>query len=267
MVKSTLNYLAEMSERPFYYLYEPPAGTQLRNTTGDRRTVPIHDARDLEPEPSLEREGFALARHETAVENLYHETTIRGAYYPEIEELVKRATGAVRVLAFDHNVRSATRAEQGEQGIQHPVKLVHNDYTEGSGPQRVRDLLDADEAEARLKNRFAVINVWKPLGGPVQESPLAVCDAQSIRPQDLKGTDLRYRDRTGEIYTLAFNADHRWFYYSNMGTDEAMLLKCFDSDSGRARFTAHTAFEDPTSPKDARPRESIEVRTLAFFDA
>ncbi len=199
MVKTTLNYLAETSERPFYYLYEPPPGTQLRNTTGDRRTVPIHDARDLEPEPSLEREGFALARHETAVENLYNETAIRGAYYPEIEELVKHVTGAVRVLAFDYNVRSATRAERGEKEIRHPVKLVHNDYTEGSGPQRVRDLLDADEAEARLKNRFAVINVWKPLGGSVQESPLAVCDAQSIRPQDLKATDLRNRDRTGEI--------------------------------------------------------------------
>ncbi len=265
MVKTTLNYLAEMSERPFYYLYEPPPGTQLRNTTGDRHTLPIHDARDLEQEPSLDREGFALAHHETAVENLYDENTVRTAYYPEIEELVQQVTGAVRVLAFDHNVRSATRAEQGEKGIRHPVKLVHNDYTEGSGPQRVRDLLDADEAEARLKKRFAVINVWKPLGGPVQESPLAVCDAQSIRPQDLKATDLRYRDRTGEIYTLAFNSDHRWFYYSNMQTDEAMLLKCFDSDSGRARFTAHTAFEDPTSPEDAPARESVEVRTLAFF--
>ncbi len=265
MVKTTLNYLAEMSERPFYYLYEPAPGTQLRNTTGDRHTLLIRDARDLEQEPSLDREGFLLAQHETAVENLYDENTVRAAYYPEIEELVKQVTGAVRVLAFDHNVRSATRAEQGEKGIQHPVKLVHNDYTEGSGPQRVRDLLDADEAEARLEKRFAVINVWKPLGGPVQESPLAVCDAQSIRLQDLKATDLRYRDRTGEIYTLSFNSDHRWFYYSNMQTDEAMLLKCYDSDSGRARFTAHTAFEDPTSPEDAAARESVEVRTLAFF--
>ncbi len=265
MVKTTLNYLAEISERPFYYLYEPPPGTQLRNTTGDRHTLPIHDARDLELEPSLDREGFTLAHRETAVENLYDENAVRAAYYPEIEELVQQVTGAVRVLAFDHNVRSATRAEQGEKGIQHPVKLVHNDYTEGSGPQRVRDLLDANEAEARLEKRFAVINVWKPLGGPVQESPLAVCDAQSIRPRDLKATDLRYRDRTGEIYTLAFNSDHRWFYYSNMQTDEAMLLKCFDSDSGRARFTAHTAFEDPTSPEDAPARESVEVRTLAFF--
>ena len=125
--------------------------------------------------------------------------------------------------------------------------------------------MGAREAESLLRNRFAVINVWKPIRGPVQESPLAVCDAQSIRPQDLVATDLRYKDRTGEIYSLTYSPDHRWFYFSSMRADEAMLLKCFDSATSGARFTAHTAFDDPTSPADAPARESIEVRTLAFF--
>ena len=50
-----------------------------------------------------------------------------------------------------------------------------------------------------------------------------------------------------------------------MQKDEVMLLKCYDSDPRRARFTAHSSFDNPTSPPDAPARESIEVRTLVFF--
>ena len=99
----------------------------------------------------------------------------------------------------------------------------------------------------------------------VEETPLAVCDAQTLRQDDFVPTDLRYPDRAGEVYSLYWRAEHRWFYYPDMRTDEALLLKCYDSDGARARFTAHTAFDDPTSADDANSRESIEVRTLAFF--
>ena len=131
----------------------------------------------------------------------------------------------------------------------------------------MRDLFAADEAQRLLSSRFAVVNVWKPIRGRVEDAPLAVCDARTIRPHDLVETDLRYRDRVGEVYSLRFSPAHRWFYYSRMRADEAMLLKCYDSEPGRARFTAHTAFDDPTSPPNPPPRESIEVRTLAFFAA
>ena len=264
MVEATLNYLADMPERPVYYLYEPPPGISWRNTKGDRRRLAIHNARDLVPPASLDRQGFALARIETAVGDLYDAAAVRTVYYGEIERLVQDLTGATRVLAFDHNVRCAARAVRGENEVQNPVRFAHNDYTERSGPQRVRDLL-ASEADGLLRHRFAVINVWKPIRGPVRSTPLAVCDAQSMRPQDLVPTDLRYRDRTGEVYSLRFNHEHRWFYFPLMQANEAMLLKCFDSDAGRARFTAHSAFDDPTSSHDAPARESIEVRTLAFF--
>ncbi len=264
MVESTLSYLAEMAERPFFYLYDVSADTPRRNTKGDRRRVAIHDARDLDPRPSLDREGFALARLTTAVDDLYDPDAVRARYYPEVAALVKDLTGAARVVAFDHNVRCATRAERNESGAQMPVRFPHNDYTEGSGPQRVRDLFP-DEAERLVSRRFAVVNVWKPIRGRVEESPLAVCDARTISMRDLVLTDLRYRDRLGEIYSLRFNPAHRWFYFSHMQANEAMLLKCFDSDASLARFTAHSAFDDPTSPPDAPPRESIEVRTLAFF--
>ena len=152
------------------------------------------------------------------------------------------------------------------RNLREPVKFAHNDYTFKSAPQRVRDLLPGAEAKALLEHRYAVINVWRPIRGPVEESPLAVCDARSMELRDFVASDLRYRDRTGEVYSVAYNPKHRWFYFPRMQREEALLLKCFDSaDDGRARFTAHTAFEDPTSRPGAVPRESIEVRTLVFF--
>ena len=264
MVESMLNYLAPMRERPVYWLTKPPDGRPWRNTRGDRRVLPIHDARSVDPPPSLDREGFALVSHETAASNLYDSGCIREVYYPEMEELVADATGARRVLAFDHNVRNAQKAAGGEHVAQAPVRFCHNDYTLGSAPQRVRDLLPR-EAEALLERRFAVINVWKPIRGPVEETPLAFCDARTLQQRDFIETSLEYGDRTGEVYSLRFNPDHRWYYYPSMGAHEAMLLKCYDSKVGVARFTAHSAIDDPSSPEDAKPRESIEVRTLAFF--
>lgn len=264
MVEATLNYLAPMAERPVYYLYETPPGESWRNTRGDRRRVEIRDARALRPAPSLDREGFTVVRHATAVSDLYDPDAVREKYYRELEDLVQGVTGARRVVAFDHNLRNAESTGDGETLAQNPVRFVHNDYTLGSGPQRVRDLMGA-EAEALLENRFTVINVWKPIRGPVEEAPLAFCDAQSLAPSDFVPTDLVYPDRKGEVYSLTFRPEHRWFYYPAMRADEALLLKCYDSDAKFARFTAHSAFDDPGTPARAAPRESIEVRTLAFF--
>jgi len=226
----------------------------------------IADGRQTSPAPSLETHGFEFVRSKSDVRDYYDADRVRDAYFPEVERLVRELTGADHVLAFDHNVRCLPMAERGENGAQRPVKFAHNDYTEASGPQRVRDLLGTDEAETRLRKRFAVINVWRPIRGPVQQHPLAVCDARSIEPGDLVATDLVYQQRTGEVYSLAFNPEHRWFYFSEMAADESLLLKCYDSArDGRARFAAHAAFDDPTSSPDAPARESIEVRTLAFF--
>ena len=264
MVESTLNYLAPMSERPVYWFTPPPEGVPWRNTQGDRRLLPIRDARTVDPAPCLDREGFARLHHETAVANLYDPEAVRRLYYPEMEKLVAGATGAQRVIVFDHNVRHAGKAARGEDSAQAPVRFAHNDYTLSSGPQRVRDLLP-DEADSLLQRRFSVVNVWKPIRGPVEEMPLAFCDARTLRQQDFVETSLEYADRTGEIYSLRFSPDPRWYYTPALHADEAMLLKCYDSEQGVARFTAHSAFDDPTSPEDAKPRESIEVRALAFF--
>ncbi|MBW2279898.1 MAG: methyltransferase [Deltaproteobacteria bacterium] len=265
MIKATLNYSDVSGGRPEFFLYRPPEGTPRRTPRRDAHTVTVHDGREVLAELSLDRQGVALERHDTRVEDFYDVEEVRTRYFPEVEELVRDATGADRVVAFDHNVRCATRAEKGESGAQMPVRFVHNDYTLRSGPQRVRDLM-GDEAPELLRHRFAVINAWRPIRGPVLADPLAVCDASSMRPGDFVGTDLRYRDRTGEVYSVTFRPEHRWYFFSQMERHEVMLLKCYDSsEDGRARFTAHSAIDDPGTPADAPARESIEVRALAFF--
>jgi hypothetical protein len=149
--------------------------------------------------------------------------------------------------------------------IREVVRRVHNDYTDWSGPQRVRDLM-GDEAEELLKHRFAIVQVWRPIRHPVESWPLAIADARSLSPDDMVVTERRYPDRIGQTSAITWNPEHRWYWFPLMRPDEALVFKTFESmKDGRARFTAHTAFDDPTTPPHARPRESIEIRTLAFF--
>lgn len=264
-VSSSLNYLVAGGEKTVTYVAQP--GFESKHTGHyEKRTVSIFNGRHMRDDLSLDRQGFVFVRHETRVSNFYNDSEVRAVYYREIEELVKNLTGAARVLMFDHTLRAQDRATQVERRVREPVQTVHNDYTEWSGPKRVRDLLPPDEAEALLQHRFAVIQVWRPIRGPVQSAPLAISDAQSIRPEDLVINERRYPDRIGQTYRLKYSPDHRWFYFPNMQTNEALVFKCYDSErDGRARFTAHSSFDDPGSPPDAAPRESIEARTLAFF--
>lgn len=260
-VEAPVTYLADLSVKPV--TYNPPQGTGAPRRDGNYRrfAVKIHDARSTAP--SLDREGFALVRHDTAVTDFYDDAQITATYHAEMERLIKQATGAHKVVVFDHTIRVADRAV--ERGLRAPVPTVHNDYTEKSGPQRVRELLGA-EAEPLLTRRFAEYNVWRPIRGPVKTYPLGLVDSSSIAPEDFAITDLVYEDRVGEIYQGVFNPAHRWYYFPEMQRDEAVLIKCYDSmRDGRARFSLHAAFEDPTSPADAPPRESIEIRTFAFF--
>jgi hypothetical protein len=225
-----------------------PDGT-LRHRTGEFREhlMTIHDARERRDALSLEREGFVLVDHETRVRDFYDPRELKAVYYPEIEHLIKEQTGATRVVIFDHTLRSGDQAAQTEKNLREPVKVVHNDYTEWSGPQRVRDLLPEDEAA-------------------VLSSPLAICDAQSVLPEDLIPAERHHKDRIGEIYQLAFNPEHHWNWFPEMQQNEALVFKCYDSEKdGRARFTAHGSFDDPDTPAGTPQRESIEVRTLAFW--
>jgi hypothetical protein len=265
-VHATLNYVAPMREQPFSYTYDPPPGMPRSNAVTDERLVPIYSARPVAFDVSLDREGFAVAPQKSAVADFDDEDELRRVYYPEMIEHVAAATGANRVIVFDHIVRRRVPAAQDRApGVpRQPVMRVHNDYTEKSGPQRVRDLM-GPEADTLLGRRFAFINVWRPIRGPLLDAPLAVCDARSIAPDDLVGQELRYRDRTGETYSVRYNPAHRWFYLPAMRKEETLFIKCYDSRTDVARFAAHSAFVDPTTPDNALPRASIEIRTIAFY--
>jgi hypothetical protein len=265
-VEAALNYMAPMTERPRNYTYDPPPGVPRSNSVAETHVVPILSARPVAREISLDREGFALLHHESAVRDFYDDVEVRRTYYAEAERALKQATGARRVFVFDHTVRRRVRGldDRATGAPRQPATRVHVDHTATSGPQRVRDFL-GDEAEELLRGRMQVINLWRPIRGPLRDAPLAVCDAGSVAPGDLVPADLVYRDRVGETYGVTFNPLHRWFYVPEMQPDEALLLKCYDSETdGRARFAPHTAFEDPTAPADVAPRESIELRTFVF---
>jgi hypothetical protein len=264
-VKTTLTYLVDTGEKPVSTSAEPGATPVQHQGRYEERAVTIHDGRPMRERLSLDREGFILVDHETKVADFYDEEEVRSVYYPEMERLVKEFTGASRVVVFDHTLRAEDDATREEKKVREPVRRVHNDYTEWSGPQRVRDLLP-DEADALLKRRFAVIQVWRPIRKPVSTAPLAIADARSLETKNLIATERRYPDRVGEIYHITFNPEHRWLYFSEMRRGEALVFKTYDSEKdGRARWTAHASFDDPASPPGAPPRESIEVRTLAFF--
>lgn len=268
-VEAELNYLAPTTERPRNYTFEPPAGVARNNTTREAHRVPIHDARPIASDISLDREGFAVLRHASEVHDFYDEDELRRVYYPEAERLIADATGASRVFVFDHTVRRRVRGvEDRAAGVpRQPATSVHVDHTAKSGPQRVRDFFGA-EADELLRGRVQVINLWRPIRGPLRDAPLAVCDASSVAADDLVASDLVYQNRVGETYGVTYNPEHQWYYLPDMQPDEALLLKCYDSATdGRARFAPHTAFEDPTAPADRLPRESIELRTLVFHPA
>jgi hypothetical protein len=263
-IEATLNYLLNTGETPYTYSGGPGSTEVKSGGARDPRRVPIRNGR-LRNDFTLERNGFRFVRHDTAVADFFDPAEVKRVYYPEMEALIKAETGAARVVVFDHTLRTADDAFREAHKIREPVQRVHNDYTEWSGPQRVRDVLP-DEAEALLKRRFAIVQTWRPVRHPIESFPLAIADATSLAPGDLVVSERRYPNRIGQTYAITYNPGHRWFWFPRMRRNEAIVFKVYDSlKDGRARWTAHTAFDDPTAPPNARPRESIEIRTLAFF--
>jgi hypothetical protein len=265
-VRAELNYLAPLSGKPRTYAYDPPPGEPKSTALPEPHQVPVFSGRSIADSFSLDREGFALVRHPTVVRDFYDEKEVRGVYYPAAAEFIRATLRADRVFIFDHTVRKRVEgaADIRGAGPRQPATRVHVDQTVFSGANRVREHLP-DEADELLKGRVQVSNLWRPIRGPLRDSPLAMCDGTTVAPDDLVASDLIYPNRNGETYSVKYNPNHRWFYFPDMTPDEALLLKCYDSATdGPTRFAPHTAFVDPTTPPDAAPRESIELRTLVF---
>ena len=268
-VEAELNYLQAREPRPVSYTFEPPPGVPWTVGEAAPRRVTIRDGRPLAAlgELSLDRSGFAHLRHRSALTDFSDDVAIRSTYYAESAQLLREATGAEKVVVFDHTLRDSQHGSRANRLLREPVRRVHNDQTFVSGPRRVRDHLSPDEAAERLRHRFAIVNLWRPLA-TVEQLPLALCDARSIAPEDLVTSDLVYPDKVGETYAFLHNPNHRWYWFPRLSPDEALLLKIYDSRAdGTARLTAHTAFEHPDTPADAAPRRSIELRALVFWPA
>ena len=236
-----------------------------RKSSGAQELHPMELGNGREGRFSLDANGFTFVPHRTAVRDFLDKRELETVYYPEVVQLIKELSGARRVQVFDHTLRSGEEAEREARLLREPVLSAHNDYTEWSGPNRVRELLP-HEAEVLLKSRFAIIQVWRAISEPIVSNPLAIADAASVAPEDLLVAERRYPHRVGQTYRLKFNPAHRWYYFPRMRRDEALVFKVFDSEKdGRARFTPHTSFDDPSTPAGAPPRRSIEARALAFF--
>ena len=267
-VKGLLQFTVPTGEKLVTQVSETGGGrTDPKTGSYEMKEITIHDGRPTADQLDMEVQGYAFLKYDTAVTNFTDDDQVRDIYYPELERLLLAETGAEKVVIFDHTIRIGDPEKREALGVRDPVRSAHNDFTDRSAPARVRDLLPPAEAEERLKRRFTSVNVWRPLTGPVKTDPIAICAWDSIGENDLIPAERNYGNRIGGILNLAYNPAQKWTYFPDMERDEIILLKCFDSElDGRARWTAHAAFEDPNGPDPSLPaRESIEVRTLIFY--
>jgi hypothetical protein len=267
-IKASLKFLANVDE-PLVYIPSKGGGDETEHVGNfTMQEVTIHSGRHHKQVSSLDVEGFKLVRQATEVKDFYDDAQVESPYHDEVKALLTEITGAVRIEIFDDTRRSTSLQRQRDKKIREAASIVHNDYTAHSGVQRLRDHFadDPDEAEKLLQRRFAIVNVWRSIAGPIYNYPLVLCDAATMRPEDLVSVERRAEERTGELQMALHYPGNRWYYFPEMQMDEALLFKTFDSKTdGRARFTIHSSFEDPDAPADAAPRESIETRCLVFF--
>jgi len=267
-VKGILQFTVPTGETPVTQVSDTGGGRSDPKTGQyEMKEVTIHDGRPTADQLDMEVQGYEFLKSDTAVTDFTDSEQVKEIYYPELEKLLLEATGAEKVVIFDHTIRIGDPEKRDALGVRDPVRSAHNDFTDQSAPQRVRDLLPEAEAEERLGRRYTSVNVWRPLTGPVKTDPIAICAWDSIDDKDMIPSERVYNNRVGGILNLSYNPEQEWTYFPDMERDEVILLKCFDSErDGRARWTAHAAFEDPNGPDPSLPaRESIEVRTLIFY--
>ncbi|MFM9887263.1 MAG: CmcJ/NvfI family oxidoreductase [Burkholderiales bacterium] len=266
-IRAKMNYIVDTGIPPVRYIDWPEMAHKEIAPTYVLHDVAIRNGRPLRDTFKLDTHGFVFADHHTSMKDFTDETERKRVYDPEVALLIKKHAGASDVVVFDHTIRVGDENVQHSTGARPPVKGVHNDYTETSAPRRLREIVGDAEAKRRMQKRWAIIQVWRPIRGTVMIDPLGICDGRTIPQQGFILVQRRYKERTGEVYHIAYNPAHAWYYFPRMERLEAMVFKVFDTDTNvPTRFTAHSAFEDPDTPPNAPPRESIETRTFAFWD-
>jgi hypothetical protein len=266
-IRARFNYVVPTGRPAIRYIDWPEMEHNAVPPEYELREMTVRDGRPVRDTFELDVHGFAFVDHHTRVADFTDEAQRTQVYDPEVQALVKKHSGASEVVVFDHTIRVSDEESQRVSGARPTVKGVHNDYTERSAPIRLREIVGEAEAERRLRKRWAIIQVWRPIRGTVLVDPLGICDGRSIPQKGFIRVERRYKYRTGEVYHIAYDPAHAWYYFPHMTRDEALIFKVFDSDASKtSRFTAHSAFDDPATPADAPPRESIETRTFAFWD-
>jgi hypothetical protein len=266
-ISAKFNYVVDTGVPPVRYIDWPEMAHKAVPPQYRQHEMRVFNGRPLRGNFDLDIHGFVFADHATHMKDFTDEAERKRVYDAEVQALIMKHSGASSVLVFDHTLRVSDEQQQSAMDARPTVKGVHNDYTEASAPRRLREIAGDAEAERRLRKRWAIIQVWRPIRGTVMMDPLGICDGRSIPQQGFIRVERRYKDRTGEVYHIAHNPAHVWYYFPYMTRTEALVFKVFDSDESKAsRFTAHSAFDDPASPPDAPSRESIETRCFAFFD-
>ena len=266
-IRAGFNYIVDTGVPPVRYIDWPEMEHNAIPPQYRQYEMVVHNGRPVRDTFDLDTHGFVFVDHQTRVKDFTDEAERTGVYNVEVQALIRKHSGASHVVVFDHTLRVSD--EEGQKAIdaRPTVKGVHNDYTEASAPRRLREIVGDEEAERRLRKRWAIIQVWRPIRGTVLIDPLGICDGRSIPQKGFIRVERRYKYRTGEVYHIAHDPMHRWYYFPRMTRNEALVFKVFDSDTSKpSRFTAHSAFDDPNTPPDAPPRESIETRTFAFFE-
>jgi hypothetical protein len=266
-IRASFNYVVPTGKPAIRYIDWPEMEHNAVPPQYEQREMIVRNGRPLRDTFELDTHGFVFVDHHTRVKDFTDEAQRKQVYDPEVQALIKKHFGASDVVVFDHTIRITDDESQRVSGARPTVKGVHNDYTERSAPIRLREIVGDAEAERRMKKRWTIVQVWRPIRGPVTIDPLGICDGRSIPEKGFIRVERRYKYRTGEVYHIAHDPAHAWFWFPQMTRDEALIFKVFDSDTSKlSRFTAHSAFDDPATPPDAPPRESIETRTFAFFD-
>jgi len=266
-IRAKFNYVVDTGVPPVRYIDWPEMEQQAVPPQYREHEMTVRNGRPLRDSFEFDTHGFVFVDHRTRVRDFTDDAERRRVYDPEVQALIRQVSGASHVVVFDHTIRVSDEEMQKAVNARPTVKSVHNDYTEDSAPRRLREIVGEEEAERRMKKRWAIVQVWRPIRGPVLIDPLGICDGRSIPRQGFIRVERRYKYRTGVVYHIAHHPAHEWYYFPRMTRDEALVFKVFDSDETKpARFTAHSAFDDPATPPDAPPRESIETRTFAFFD-
>jgi hypothetical protein len=274
LVWGKFGYLDNPGKDTVLYMYEDGAPPRPQ---AKFRMVP-KQVRDLRhhmraQRTRLDTEGFELLSAPSAVDDFWSDEEVRRNYYPELQELVLRLTGGNRAFVFDHQCRRREPdrgplgfGRSGDGSKPGAVGRVHNDYSEASGQARLAKVIEEVQLRDTVR-AYCIVNVWRPIVGPVLDTPLALCDARTVSKRDLHACEIRYPHRSGEIYLLTDSPRHVWMYCSDMQPTEVLVFKQFDSRADvRGRFVPHAAFDLPDIDAAVPPRQSIEARCLVAFN-